>query len=73
MSIKDTKERQRIIHGLLQYIEYVASHERPVEELYHLEIILQQTLEKFINQDTWEEFYSELNRILESDNINSDK
>lgn len=63
MPIQNTKERQAIVHGLLKRIEYVASHDRSEEELFHLEVILQQTLEKFIKEDTWDDFYTCLNNI----------
>ena len=34
-------------------------------KLYHLEIVLQNTLETFVNEDAWEMFYSELSKIAQ--------
>ncbi len=64
MAIKDTEERKEIINGILERIEYVVENQRPDEELQHLEEILRKTLDRFADQDMWDEVYTKLKKIL---------
>lgn len=64
MTIKISKEREEIIAGILERIEFIVNNERTDEELQHLEEILRKTLDRFAEKDMWDEVYAKLRTIL---------